>query len=276
MRKKLYYIAFFTLCSTLLLSGCKKHNNTKPGPSSSSNYSGIGTGTSTLPTTTTMDNPPTVHLTDLTVTAGSEIDYTSAIESVENMDLSKTMIYVNSASVDRFTPGVYTAYYTFDYMGYKIENFITVTILEADEETTVPPDTSTETTAPAEVAASTDSTSSAGVQPTDSSDSTVSAGSSETMATTAAPHNNTLDATIYDPNATIPDAIFTLSNGQTITIKNTPARYIVETFTDETYYTQGGENYLNSQLKILLNTGEVQVIETVVTRVNGQSETASD
>lgn len=280
MKKRHSYLVLLTVCSMLLLAGCGKEN-TKKNPSFSSSSNNMP---STLPAQTTTaapENAPKVNLTNLTITAGSEIDYMSAIEAVENMDLSKSMVYVNSSGVDRFTPGNYTVYYTFDYMGYTVKSFIIVTVLENTEETSFLEEPTAEST-PAETTASeipssieqetTAATSETSAPESSASETSPTASEQNTETTSSTNNTSVLDATIYNKDTPIPDAVFTLSTGETVTIKNTSERYIVETFTDDIYYTEDGHHFLRSELKILLNTGEIQTIETVITRVNSIPE----
>lgn len=277
MKKRQYYIAILTICGIVLLSGCSK-KNTKSN-NSYNNYTNQTTSSiPTQPTTTVPENAPKVSLSNLTVMAGSEIDYMSAIEAVENMDLSKSMVYINSSNVDRFTPGSYTVYYNFDYMGYTVKSFITVTVLEnTTQETVSSSETTTESASaennsPSEQNSSPAEAPSTEVPPEQSSDSASPSSEQTGETTTSSTDSNVLDATVYNKDLPIPDAVFTLSTGETVTIKNTPERYIVETFTDDIYYTEDGYNFLCSELKILLNTGEVQTIETVISRVNSIPE----
>ena len=214
------------------------------------------------------------------------------------MDLSKSMVSINSSSVDRFTPGSYTVYYTFDYMGHTVKSFIVVTVLENTEGTTAPAETTKEVQ-PEEVSTTSSSEQSQNSSAENSNEETQTSNNeisnnetsnnetsnesnSEPVSsepkeenTTSANENGALNATVYHPDLPIPDAVFTLSTGEVVTIKNTPERYIVETFTDDVYYTEDGYSYLRSELKVLMNTGEVQTVEMVVTRVNTIPEESS-
>lgn len=276
MKKRHYYITILTICSiVVLLGGCGK-KNTKSNHSYNNHTNQTASSLPTQPITTAPENAPKVSLSNLTVMAGSEIDYMSAIESVENMELSKSMVYINSSNVDRFTPGSYTVYYNFDYMGYTVKSFITVTILENTEQETVSSsETVTESTTSENSPSEQNSTAAENSDteaPSEQGSNAIPPSSEQTGETTSSTTSNVLDATIYDKDVPIPDAVFTLSTGETVTIKNTPTRYIVETFTDDSYYTEDGYNFLCSELKILLNTGEVQTIETVISRVTSIPE----
>lgn len=283
MKKRRYYIAILTVCSLVLLSGCgKKNSKNNHSYNSNSNYT-----PSTVPvqtTTTAPANAPKVNMSNLVITAGSEIDYMSAIESVENMDLSKSMVSINSANVDRFTPGNYTVYYTFDYMGQTVKSFIVVTVLENTEETTIPSESNTETSSTDDSEQSSENStgaegeSSSGEETSNTGPSNeensngASSSETNTESTSSENGNGALNSTVYHSDVPIPDAIFTLSTGETVTIKNTPERYIVETFTEDSYYTEDDCHYLRSELKVLMNTGEVQTVEMVITRVSGIPE----
>lgn len=282
MKKRHFYIAALTICCLILLSGCgKKSSKNNHSYNNNPNYT-----PSTIPAQTTAavpENAAKVSLSNLTITAGSEIDYMSAIESVENMELSKCMVSINSSDVDRFTPGTYTVHYTFDYMGQTVKSFIVVTVIENPETTTI--ETSTEiptadTSNPSESSDETEESESSSTGEENNSEEnpnetdTNETSSFEPNSENPSSENNTdaLNSTVSHSNLPIPDAVFTLSTGETVTIKNTPERYIVETFTEDSYYTEDGANYLKSELKVLMNTGEVQTVEMVVTRVNSIPE----
>lgn len=216
-----------------------------------------------------------VKINDITAYAGEEIDYIGAIESAENMEINRSMIYVDSSAVDSNTPGTYLAVYTFDYLGTTVTNSIKVTILANPAASTTAAADPAETTAdqqkpPAETTES---------APTQSEETETSASetvSSDTETSAGLPPENTQPATEI-PLSTepvsaaveheLPDANITLTNGKIVTIKCTSERYIMETFTDESYFEEDGYTFLTSELKVLFNTGEIQVIETVVTRV---------
>lgn len=296
MKKRQYYIVILTVCSMVLLVGCGKNNsknNNSKNNNSYNNHSNYTPSTTPAQTAATLalEDAPTVSLNNLVITAGSEIDYMSAIESVENMDLSKSMVSINSSNVDRFTPGSYTVYYTFDYMGHTVKSFIVVTVLENIEETTVPAETTeeihTEENSAANVSEQTSSAENSNEETSNEENQTPNgetsselstestSGQNEENTSSSENTNGALNATVYHPDLPIPDAVFTLSTGETVTIKNTPERYIVETFTDDVYYTEDGCSYLRSELKVLMNTGEVQTVEMVVTRVNTLPEEIS-
>lgn len=293
MKKKQCYIIILAICSMILLIGCGNKNHSKNNHSSnnhsSNNHSNYTTSNppTQAPATAALENAPEVNLNNITITAGSEIDYMSAIESVENMDLKKSMVSINSSSVDRFTPGSYTVYYTFDYMGHTVKSFMVVTVLENTEETTAPAETTTKETQTEEISETASSeqsqTSSAETSTEETSNEETSSESNTEFISSEITEEHTdssnetgaLNATIYHPDIPIPDAVFTLSTGEVVTIKNTPERYIVETFTDDSYYTEDGNSYLRSELKVLMNTGEVQTVEMVITRVNTMPEESS-
>ena len=224
-----------------------------------------------------------VHISDITAYAGDEIDYIGAIQSAENMEINRSMIYVDSSAVDTNTPGIYLAEYSFDYLGSTVTSSVRVTILAnpnattaaPPEETTAsvpsaseeaPPETAGETTTPAassgeeESAAGGDGNDPAANQPTET-------------AAQAPLSTEPVRATVEQA---LPDATITLSNGKVVTVKCTSSRYIVETFTDESYFEEDGLTFLTSELKVLFNTGEIQVIETVVTRVEPQTAAQSE
>lgn len=224
-----------------------------------------------------------VKIKDITAYAGEEIDYMAAIESAENMELNRSMVYIDSSMVDNHTPGVYKAEYTFDYLGSTVTNSVKVTILEnknpvtetaaeqSTQETTTAAETTTESTeaesTAAEAVTETASGTEAPAETTAVQEATTAAASSTPVST------EPITAVVEQA---LPDAVITLSTGKTVTIKMTSARYITETFTEDTYYEDGGFTFLTSELKVLFNTGEIQVVETVVTRVQPLETTAAE
>lgn len=219
-----------------------------------------------------------VYIKDITAYAGEDIDYIGAIESAENLEINRSMIYVDSSAVDNHTPGVYKAVYTLDYLGATVTNSIKVTILENPN-----------ASAPAASAENTSETSSVTETATETATENGETSSSEASASAETGMSeqqtdagqSTVPSTISTEPVTavveqeLPPAEITLSNGRVVTIKMTSARYITETYTDESYFEEDGFTFLTSELKVLFNTGEVQVVETVVTRVQPQSTTGA-
>lgn len=201
-----------------------------------------------------------VYIKDITAYAGEDIDYIGAIESAENLEINRSMIYVDSSAVDNHTPGVYKAVYTLDYLGATVTNAIKVTILENPNASapTASVENTSETSSVTETVAETGTSG----QQTDAGQSTV-------------PSTISTEPVTAVVEQELPPAEITLSNGRVVTIKMTSARYITETYTDESYFEEDGFTFLTSELKVLFNTGEVQVVETVVTRVQPQSTTGA-
>lgn len=216
-----------------------------------------------------------VRIREITAYAGEEIDYMAAIESAENMELNRSMVYVDSSMVDNHTPGVYKAEYTFDYLGETVTSSVKVTILEKEtsaskSESTAAQDmvteqtTAAQTTAAAETAAEQETVTGQTIIEQEMTVEETSAASISTEPITAVVEHE------------LPDAVITLSTGKTVTIKMSSERYITETFTEDTYCEEGGFTFLISELKVLFNTGEIQVVETVMTRVQPpEAETAA-
>lgn len=277
MKKRKYLILIFST-ALLTLAGCSKKDN-----QNTAYIPTAGGGSSGILSTTADPNAPKVEINNIVSYAGEEIDYLSNIETAENMELSKSMIYVDSSGVDLFTPGTYTAIYTFDYMGTNVIKEITVTIKENPRTSE-----SVSSTAPSSETVSEQNTSVSDTEQTtsnrESSETTSpenASGSSESNLPSIeplpeSPTGETASVQVSLSDQEIPDASITLSTGKVVTIKCTPSRYIVETFTEESYFEEYGNTYLNSQLKLLYNTGEVQVVETVITRVQPQPETAAE
>lgn len=221
-----------------------------------------------------------VYIKDITAYAGENIDYISAIESAENLEINRSMIYVDSSAVDNHTPGVYKAVYTLDYLGASITNSIKVTILEnpnasASESSA---ESTSETMSATETASETVSETSGSETETAAENGETVSGETSASAETGtsgqqpdtAPSTASTEPVTAVVEQELPPAEITLSNGRVVTIKMTSARYITETYTDESYFEEDGLTFLTSELKVLFNTGEVQVVETVVTRVQPQ------
>ncbi len=223
-----------------------------------------------------------VHISDIVSYAGDEIDYIGAIQSAENMEIKRSMIYVDSSAVDTNTPGTYLAEYSFDYLGSTVTSSIKVTIIAnpnatttaANEEPTTEPQeessesVSNESTEESSAEESTQEPSSSDSQITDPGEQASSSEENTQPEIDAPLSTEPVEATVEQP---LPDANITLSNGKVVTVKCTSNRYIVETFTDETYFEEDGFTFLTSELKVLFNNGDIQVIETVVTRVEPQN-----
>lgn len=267
--KKLGYCLAGVLLVGALLSGCGKKGEDNKGSYSPNTNGNISV--------TTAENGPIVNINNIIAYVGDTIDYMASIQSVENMELEKSMIYIDSSGVDTSTPGTYTATYSFDYMGTTVSRMITVTIEpnpKKEVETSISEEITQEETE--------ETSASKGEEETPSTK-----GEDNTIESTSGKDGQTADETSSDNSAgavtatldtleeqDIPDASITLSNGAIVTIKCTSSRYIVETFTDETYYDENGFTYLKSELKVAFNTGDIQVVETVITRVasNPQQE----
>ena len=249
MKKLKCYLIGILLAGTLL-SGCGKEKETNKGHYSPNQGENV--------VITTPENSPIVNINNIVAQAGEPIDYMASIQSVENIELEKSMIHIDSSGVDTFTPGIYTATYSFDYMGTIVNRMITVTI---------EPNPERETEAPTSVLMGS-STETESQTSTDSSGETNQGGDTQTESSSVDTPNQAVIATLDTlEEQDIPDADITLSNGTVVKIKCTASRYIVETFTDETYYEENGFTYLNSELKVVFNTGDTQVVETVINRV---------
>lgn len=225
-----------------------------------------------------------VHISDITAYAGEEIDYISAIQSAENMEIKRSMIYVDSSAVDTNTPGIYLAEYSFDYLGETVTSSVKVTIVANPNATTAAPPE--ETTAPIQPASEETPSETSGETTPPSESASAAEESAAGGDGSEQPDNPPTETTAQAPLSTepvratveqaLPDATITLSNGKVATVKCTSSRYIVETFTDESYFEEDGFTFLTSELKVLFNTGEIQVIETVVTRVEPQTAAQPD
>lgn len=269
------------MAAACMLTACGKDK-----PSGNTNVGSRPTATAGMQEQQTVSNMR-VFIKDITAYAGEEIDYIGAIESAENLEINRSMIYVDSSAVDSNTPGTYKAIYTLDYLGSSVSNSVKVTILENPEKETTAVSVET-TTAPAQTATeavTTEATSgedTSGEQPTGLGETTSegeTTGATDDGTGTSTGETQTVSPT--EPVTAVveqelPDAEITLSSGRVVSFKMTSARYITETYTVETYFEEDGMTFLNSELRVVFNTGEEQVVETVVTRVQPQSTTAAE
>lgn len=268
--KKIARILICVTAAACLITACGKKPSSNTHLGSANPNSGVNTNKE--PQTTSNLK---VHISDIISYAGDEIDYIGAIQSAENMEIKRSMIYVDSSAVDTNTPGTYLAEYSFDYLGSTVTSSIKVTILanpnaattKAKEETTTEPQTEPTENDPNE---STQEPSSSDSQVTDPGEQATNPEENTQSIPEGPPSTEPVQATVEQA---LPDANITLSNGKVVTVKCTSNHYIVETFTEETYYEEDGFTFLTSELKVLFNNGDIQVIETVVTRVEPQNTT---
>lgn len=208
---------------------------------------------------------PVIVALDIISEIGTEIDYMDNLKIANATPDDYFSINVHSTSVDINTPGEYSAIYMAEYAKGMISKQISVTIVnELSEEEAVPvviieevttADTvHVETTATPEITGST-------VTETNKTQTTTTKSATAPIATTS-----TAKQTTTSKNS-IPNAIIELSDGTTVEIENTDTRYVFRTFSDESYSEKDGGRFLTSELKVEFNTGEIQVLETVVTRV---------
>ncbi len=275
--KKFTRILICVMAAACLITACGK----KPASNTHTGSVKPGSNGSTNKEPQTTSNLK-VHISDIVSYAGDEIDYIGAIQSAENMEVKRSMIYVDSSAVDTNTPGTYLAEYSFDYLGSTVTSTIKVTILanpnatttSAEEETSTEPTTeSSENTSNESTEEPSEATQEPSIPDSEHADPNRQTSNAEEYTPSdpeGPPSTEPVEATVEQM---LPDANITLSNGKVVTVKCTSNRYIVETFTDETYFEEDGFTFLTSELKVLFNTGDIQVIETVVTRVEPQNTT---
>lgn len=128
-RYGIYTAAAGMLLSVSLFSGC---SNSPDLPTSTVSYGpeiGLADGSVDL-----SGDSPVINISDIKSHVGENIDFLSGV-SVENEDdYADLEIWADASEVDIFTPGDYTATYTFKYNGKSISKEITVTIVEAETE----------------------------------------------------------------------------------------------------------------------------------------------
>lgn len=267
------------LAAACMVTACGKDK-----PSGNTNVGSRPVATAGMQEQQTVSNMR-VFIKDITAYAGDDIDYIGAIESAENLEINRSMIYVDSSAVDSNTPGTYKAIYTLDYLGSSVSNSVKVTILENPEKettTVAPTEDATETVTETATTEATSGEQVSGEQSTGSGETT---SEGETTGATGDGTTDTQTGETQTVSSTepitaiveqeLPAAEITLSSGRVVSFKMTSARYITETYTVDTYFEEDGMTFLNSELRVVFNTGEEQVVETVVTRVQPQSTTAA-
>ncbi len=103
--KGIIAVVILAIAMVALITACTSKKNNGPDLS---NPDGIGRGKVNL-----TGLSPDADLEDIVASVGAEIDYTSQLEIKNEDKLENFEIWVKSATVDIYTPGEYTATYTF-------------------------------------------------------------------------------------------------------------------------------------------------------------------
>jgi len=107
-------------------------------------YPGISTiDPSETPTPPVGVELPTLKASNLSVPAGSSIDYLGNLVIESEGDTEITEIYVNTSNVRPNVPGVYNATYTVNFRGYPVSKTIVITITPPEEGSETPTYSST-------------------------------------------------------------------------------------------------------------------------------------
>lgn len=117
---------FFTLAST---AGC---NNSDDLPAPTVSYGpeiGFADGNVDLSGET-----PIINISDIKSPIGANIDFLSGVTITNENNFDDLEVWADASTVDIFTPGNYTATYTFNYDGKSVSKDITVTIFETEIE----------------------------------------------------------------------------------------------------------------------------------------------
>ena len=104
---------------------------------------GSTTETSIVPTPPAGVELPTLKASNLSVPAGSSIDYLGNLVIEDEGDTEITEIYVNTSNVRPNVPGVYNATYTINFRGYPVSKTIVITITPPEEGSETPTYSST-------------------------------------------------------------------------------------------------------------------------------------
>lgn len=243
-------ITFFLLSLTLIFtfSSCGSSDNLKE------------TETTTPALSSKM---PVLVAPNIISEVGAEIDYMANLSIANATTDDYFSINVHSSSVDINTPGEYSAIYMAEYAKGMISKQVSVTIVEALSEGEPLPSVIIEevTTSDNNQIETTISEANSG-NVIETTKTQVTSPSSET--TTTKPTDTQVSTT---SKGSIPSAVIELSNGTNVEIKNSDTRYVVRTFSDDTYSEKNGDRYLTSELKVEFNTGEIQILETIVTKL---------
>ena len=99
---------------------------------------GSTTETSVFPTPPAGVELPTLKASNLSVPAGSSIDYLGNLVIEGEGDTEITEIYINTSNVRPNVPGVYNATYTINFRGYPVSKTIVITITPPEEGSEIP------------------------------------------------------------------------------------------------------------------------------------------
>lgn len=242
---------------------------------------------------------PVINISDIKSPVGENIDFLSGVTIANEDDFDDLEIWADASLVDIFTPGNYTATYTFNYDGKSVSKSITVTIFQPETEQSAsvtenePANGATgETSTTADGGSFSDTQNTTTGNNSGNSNTTTGNNSGNNSTTTTAPKptstqkpsTSTQKPTSTQATSTTRQIITTMGNettesknignytiellsGKTITIRNTTAKYIVSTKTDVSTTTRNGKTYRVSSLIITYNTGATQILETVEERI---------
>ncbi len=117
------------LLTSALFTGCSKKTDIPDVTVSYGPEVGFADGNVDL-----SGDTPVIDISDIKSPVGANIDFLSGV-TVANEDLFDDLeVWVDASTVDIFTPGNYTATYTFNYDGKSVSKNVTVTIMASDTE----------------------------------------------------------------------------------------------------------------------------------------------
>ena len=128
------YIACGALTTSLMVSSCllMACRSTVKVPDMNISYGaeiGIADGSVDLSGET-----PIISISAIKAEVGMNIDYLTGVNIANESDFPDLEIWVDASTVDIFTPGNYTAVYTFNYSGKTVSEEVTVTITDTKPE----------------------------------------------------------------------------------------------------------------------------------------------
>lgn len=159
MKKNIFKRTLAVVCMTALAlsatgCGCLAHNTSASTvivqtqtavlyPTPIYNPGGSTLETSIVPTPPAGVELPTLKASNLSIPAGSSIDYLGNLVIEGEGDTEITEIYVNTSNVRPNVPGVYNATYTINFRGYPVSKTIVITITPPEEGSETPTYSST-------------------------------------------------------------------------------------------------------------------------------------
>lgn len=276
-RKILFVCMAGVLAGALCLTGCGKKKKISYGDTP-----GVASGTIDV-----SGDKAKLDIDNIIAPIGSDIDYTSGIETIgEDDDYS---VEVNASNVNYDKPGTYTVGYTVKSGGESYTSNVKVTISDDEslkvetpsqniissstgETVNVSSGGADNTEASGNAGGNADNTGASGNTGSNTSDSSGSAGSGSDSGQASQPETEKVLITNGNtPTYTakeIENAVIELLSGDVVTIGCSTNKYITATRTDESVVEKNGHQYQVSKLVIVFNTGDERTLETIEKKID--------